>query len=298
MSESVDAIRGSLSGALRGKRLVLAMSGGISIYRSPDIARLLIRHGANVLPFMSGEAVKLLGPKVMEWATGNKPVVGLSGYAEHVNICGRSDVVLIAPATANTIGKISSGIADTSISLCSMVAMGAGIPLVVVPAMNESMWRNPLVKRNLETLSKLGARVVEPIIEEGKAKLPPIEDVVESVIDSLAPRDMIGMRALITSGPTREYIDATKYVTTPSSGLTGYYMSREAAARGASVTVVSGPVGVRYPPNVAVKTVTGVLDMYEAVMNELRAASYDFVILAAAPLDFYAANRERGKLDS
>ena len=155
-----------------------------------------------------------------------------------------------------------------------------------------------MVRRNGEFLPKGGGRGVEPPMGGGKEKLPPVDEVVESVIDSLAPRDMIGMRVLVTSGPTREHIDATKYVTTPSSGLTGYYMSREAAARGASVTVVSGPVGVRYPPNVTVKTVTSVLDMYDAVMNELKAVSYDFVILTAAPLDFYVANREKGKLDS
>jgi len=298
MPESIESIRGSLSWALRGKTIILAMSGGISIYRIPDVARLLIRHGANVVPFMSREASNLINPRIMEWATGNKPIIKMSGYAEHVNICGESDAVLVAPATANTIGKIANGIADTPITLCVMVALGAHIPIVIAPAMNDNMWNNPLVKSNLDSLAQLGVRIVEPVIMEEKAKLASMDEIVESVIDSLSPRDMHGMRILVTSGPTREYIDGTKYITTPSSGLTGYYMSREAASRGASVTVVSGPVDIRYPSHVTVIQVTSVLEMYEKVIEEVNKTNYDIVILAAAPLDFYVKNRIQGKIDS
>lgn len=175
---------------MRGKRIVLALTGGISIYRVPDIARELIRHGADIITFMSKEASKLLGPRIMEWATGNPVYVELSGYAEHVNICTTANAVVVIPATANTISKVANGIGDTSVTLCAMTTLGAGVPLLFVPAMNESMWRNPIIKSNIDKLRGLGVRFVEPVIEEGKAKLAPNQEVVDSVIDLLSPRDM------------------------------------------------------------------------------------------------------------
>ncbi len=291
-------IRGSRSNLLSGKRILLALTGGISIYRVPDVARELIRHGADVVTFMSREAAKLLSPKVMEWATGNRVYTGLSGYAEHVNVCLSVDAVVIAPATANTIAKVANGIGDTTVTLCAMVALGAGKPLLMVPAMNESMWRNPIVRGNIDRLRSVGVRFVEPVLEEGKAKLAPSEEIVESVIDLLAPGDMNGLSVLVTSGPTHERIDATKYITTPSSGLTGYYFAREAMARGARVTLVTGPVNIRDPPNVEVIRVTSVLEMYEEVMRLVGSRHYDIAILTAAPLDFYVKNTFSDKLSS
>lgn len=296
--EDVELIRGSKSRLLQGKRIVLALTGGISIYRVPDIARELIRHGADVTTFMSREASELLGPRVMEWATGNPVYVELSGYAEHVNICTTANAVVIAPATANTVSKIANGIGDTSVTLCAMTALGSGVPLLLVPAMNESMWRNPIVRANIEKLRDLGVRFVEPIIEEGKAKLAPNQEVVDSVIDLLSPRDMDGLSVLITSGPTHEYIDATKYITTPSSGLTGYYFAREASARGARVTLIEGPVSISDPPGVEVYKVESVLEMYDTAIKLVSKRHYDLAILTAAPLDFYVRDRVSGKISS
>jgi phosphopantothenoylcysteine decarboxylase/phosphopantothenate--cysteine ligase len=296
--EDIELIRGSRSNLLRGKSIVLALSGGISIYRVPDVARELIRHGAHVTTFMSREARKLLSPRIMEWATGGAVYVELSGYAEHVNICSSADAVVFIPATANTIGKLANGIADTPITLCGMTALGAGKPVLIVPAMNESMWRNPIVRANVDRLRDLGIGFVEPVVEEGKAKLAPIDEVVDSVIDMLAPKDMAGLSVLITSGPTHEHIDATKYITTPSSGLTGYYFAREALARGARVTLVEGPVSIRDPPNAEVFRVTGVLEMYDTVIKLVSKRRYDLAILTAAPLDFYVKDRVEGKLSS
>ncbi|WP_054854022.1 bifunctional phosphopantothenoylcysteine decarboxylase/phosphopantothenate--cysteine ligase CoaBC [Vulcanisaeta distributa] len=299
--EDVELIRGSKSRLLQGKRIALALTGGISIYRVPDIARELIRHGgADVTTFMSKEASELLGPRVMEWATGNPVYVELSGYAEHVNICTTANAVVIAPATANTISKIANGIGDTSVTLCAMTALGSGVPLLLVPAMNESMWRNPVIKTNIEKLRNLGGvRFVEPVIEEGKAKLAPNQEVVDSVIDLLSPRDMVGLSVLITSGPTHEYIDATKYITTPSSGLTGYHFAREAMARGgARVTLIEGPVGISDPPGAEIYRVKSVLEMYDVAIKLVSKRHYDLAILTAAPLDFYVKDRVSGKLSS
>ncbi|WP_291767316.1 bifunctional phosphopantothenoylcysteine decarboxylase/phosphopantothenate--cysteine ligase CoaBC [Caldivirga sp. UBA161] len=298
MSEDIEAIRGSLSKLLEGKRIMLVVTGGISIYRIPDVARGLIRHGAFVEVFMSRTASRLLNPLIMHWATGSKPLIELSGYAEHVRLCANSDAVVVAPATANLIGKVANGVSDSSVSLCLMVAMGAGKPILMVPAMNINMWMNPIVKSNVEKLRNLGVRFLEPIIEEGKAKIPHTDEIIESTIDLTSPRNMSGLRVLVTSGPTREYIDDVKYITTPSSGLTGYYIAREAAARGAEVYVVSGPVNIRYPSNVKLINVTSVMDMHNAVMELLRSKQIHVAFFAAAPLDFYVKDKVRGKLSS
>jgi phosphopantothenoylcysteine decarboxylase/phosphopantothenate--cysteine ligase len=161
--------------------------------------------------------------------------------------------------------------------------------------MNLAMWNTPQVQEAVRRLGK-EALVVPPLVEEGKAKYPPPEDVVEHVIDVTAPRDYEGLRVLVTAGPTREYLDDVKYLTTPSSGLTGYYFAREAAARGAEVSLVMGPTGLRPPGNVAVVKVTSVLEMYQAVAE--RAKQHHVFIFAAAPLDFYVEKKISGKIDS
>ena len=298
MSEDIEAIRGSLSKLLKDKRIVLAITGSVSIYRIPDAARGLIRHGAFVEVFMSRTASRLLNPLIMHWATGNKPLIELSGYTEHVSLCANSDAIVVAPATANLIGKVANGVSDSPVSLCLTVAMGAGKPILMVPAMNINMWMNPIVKNNVEKLRNLGVKFLEPVIEEGKAKIPPTDEVIESTIDLTSPRNMSGLRVLVTSGPTREYIDDVKYITTPSSGLTGYYIAREAAARGAEVYVVSGPVNVRYPSGVKVINITSVLDMHNAVIELLKNKRIHVAFFAAAPLDFYVRDKVKGKLSS
>lgn len=291
MSE-VEAIRGTYSNLLRGAKIVLVVSSGVSLYKSIDTARLLIRHGADVHVFMTPKAARLVSPHLFWWATGNKPVVRLTGAAEHIEICGKADVLLVAPATANTLVKLSLGIADNAALTCALAASGAK---VVVPAMNQAMWNTPQVQEAVRRLGK-EALVVPPLVEEGKAKYPPPEDVVEYVIDATAPRDYEGLRVLATAGPTREHLDDVKYITTPSSGLTGYYFAREAAARGAEVTLIMGPTDLKPPNNVAVVKVTSVLEMYQAVIE--RAKHHDVFIFAAAPLDFYVEKKISGKIDS
>ncbi|ABP49818.1 MULTISPECIES: bifunctional phosphopantothenoylcysteine decarboxylase/phosphopantothenate--cysteine ligase CoaBC [Pyrobaculum] len=292
MSE-VDAIRGTYSNLLAGAKIALIVSSGVSLYKSIDLARLLIRHGADVHVFMTPKAARLVSPHMFQWATGRRPVVRLTGAAEHVEICSKADVVVVAPATANTIAKLSLGIADNAALTCALAASRA--KMVIVPAMNLSMWEAPAVREALERLGRR-ALVAPPVVEEGKAKYPPPEEVTEYVIDATAPRDYEGVRVLVTAGPTHEHIDDVKYITTPSSGLTGYYFAREAAARGAKVTLVAGPAAIRQPPGVEMVKVTSVLEMHRAVVE--RAAHHDVFIFAAAPLDFYVEKRACGKIDS
>ena len=297
MPSEVESIRGSESRLLWGVKVGLLVTGGISIYRVPDLARGLIRHGAYVDVYMTREASRLISPKIFKWATGGRVFTRLSGYAEHVSLCPSYDIIVVAPATANTIGKVANGVADNPVTLCLMAAMGAGKPIIMAPAMNINMWLSPILGENIGKLRRLGVTVLEPRIEEGKAKLPDVDEVVEAAIDALAPRDLKGLRILITSGPTREHVDDVKYLTTPSSGLTGYYIAREALARGASVVVVSGPVGLKYPKGVEVINVEGVLEMRDAVMDIVR-RGIDVAIFSAAPLDYYVAERYPGKLPS
>jgi phosphopantothenoylcysteine decarboxylase/phosphopantothenate--cysteine ligase len=289
----VEAIRGTYSNLLRGAKIALVVSSGVSLYKSIDTARLLIRHGADVYVFMTPKAARLVSPHLFWWATGHRPVVRLTGAAEHIEICGKADVLLVAPATANTLVKLSLGIADNAALTCALAAGGA--KKVVVPAMNLTMWNSPQVQEAVRRLGK-EALVVPPLVEEGKAKYPPPDVVVDYVVDLTAPRDYEGLRVLVTAGPTREFIDDVKFITTPSSGLTGYYFAREAAARGAEVTLVAGPTDLKPPNNVAVVKVTSVLEMYQAVVE--RAKDHDVFIFAAAPLDFYVEKRISKKIDS
>jgi len=276
--------------------VILGVTGSAAVYRSVDVARELIRHGADVRVFASRAAARLVSPRLFKWATGNDVVVEAS-WGEHVEWCTSARAVLIAPATANTLAKISMGVADTAPTLCAVTAMGAGVPLIVAPAMNEALAKAPQVAEAVERLRKMGVRVVDPVVEEGKAKLPPPSELVEHVIDATAPRDMKGLTVLVTSGPTREHIDEIKFVTTPSSGLTGAVFAREALARGARVILVSGPGSPRVL-GAEVFPVTSVLDMHRVVTELARTRRIDVAIFAAAPLDYYVANRVGGKLSS
>lgn len=265
------------------------------MYKSIDLARLLIRHGADVTAVLSAKAARLVSPELFRWATGRRPVYKLTGRAEHISICAKADILVVAPATANTIAKAALGVADGVATACIHAALGAGARAVFVPTMNSAMWRNPALQEAISRLKSWGVMVVEPKMEEGKAKYPEVEEVAESVIDASAPRDMSGLKVLVTAGPTHEHIDDIKYISTPSSGLTGIYFAREAAARGAEVVLVAGP-GVRPPPNVKAIPATSVLDMYKAVVE--LAPSQDLMVFAAAPLDFYVAERASGKISS
>jgi len=293
----LKGLEGSLSKILAGRRIVVGVTGGVAAYRVVDLVRQLIRHGAHVRVVMSEKAAELISPEIFEWASGRRPITKFTGRAEHISVCSRADILVVAPATANTIGKIAHGVADTTVTLCAMAALGGGARVVLVPSMNYALWSSPFFSESLDKLRSRGVIIVEPVIEEGKAKIPPVEEIVESVVDATAPRDMEGLKVLITAGPTREYIDDVKYITTPSSGLTGIYFAREASARGAEVVLVSGPINFGISPRARVVRVTSVKEMYDAVMSLAREIQYDIVILSAAPLDF-TVDKTPGKLDS
>ncbi len=270
-----------------------------------------MRHGATVVPVLSAEAARLIGEPLLHWATGQRPVTELTGEIEHVaqvgNVPGHADLLLIAPATANTIGKIAAGIDDGPVTTFATTAIGEGIPVIVVPAMHEPMYRHPIVGRNLETLRGIGVEVVMPRIEEGKAKIASNEEILSAVVRLLAelPADggeterdaaatvgtgpggrLGGRRVLVTAGRTVEYLDPIRVITNNSTGKMGMALATAALEAGAEVTVIYGKGSATAPPRARVVRVETAEQMHAAVREQLAAPGYDVVIAAAAVGDW------------
>ena len=283
-------IIGTLGNELKGKQIVLCVTGSVAAVQSPDIARNLMRHNAEVFTVMSQMAQKIIHPYLMEWATGNPVITELTGQIEHVALAGehpnKVDLVLIAPATANTISKITCGIDDTPVTTVASTAFGSGIPIIVVPAMHESMYRHPILVENIKKLTALGVDFVGPRLEEDKAKIAGTEEIVEAVIRKLTSQDMAGWRVLVTAGPTLEYIDPVRVITNKSSGKMGAAIATEALRRGAEVTLVYGSGHAILPPEAHVIQVETSQEMYDAVVSELKSERIDVVIATAAVGDW------------
>lgn len=250
-----------------------------------------MRHGAEVFAVMSQMAQKIVHPYLMEWATGNPVVTELTGKIEHVALTGeykeKADLVLVAPATANTISKIACGIDDTPVTSVVSTAFGSETPIIVVPAMHKSMYHHPVLIENIKKLESLGVDFVGPRIEEDKAKIAETEEILRPVFRKLeAKKELTGIDVLVTAGPTVEYIDPVRVITNKSSGKMGVAITEEALARGAQVTLIYGP-GMAVPPkNAKLISVETTEQMYKAVVSELKSKKYDIVIATAAPADW------------
>jgi len=284
-------IIGTKGSELKGKKIVLCITGSVAAVRSSEIARELMRHGAEVFAVMSQMAQRIVHPYLMEWATGNPVVTELTGKIEHVALTGgseeRADLVLVAPATANTISKIACGIDDTPVTSVVSTAFGSEIPIIVVPAMHESMYRHPVLIENIKKLETLGVDFVGPRVEEDKAKIAETEEILEAVFRRLeVKKELLGVNVLVTAGPTVEYIDPIRVITNKSSGKMGVAVAEEALARGAQVTLIYGP-GMAVPPKSAklISVETTEL-MHKAVASELRSKKYNMVIATAAAADW------------
>ncbi len=297
------SITGSKSKELIGKRIILCVTGSVAAIRSPDIARELMRLGADVYVVMTKMAEHIVHPDMFEWSTGNPVVTELTGKIEHVQYGGEhekhADLILVAPSTANTIGKAAAGIDDTPVTTFLTTAIGAGIPVIIAPAMHASMYRHPIVNENIEKLRRIGVEVLMPRFEEGKAKIPDTPEIVEAVRRRLAfRRDLAGRRFLITAGPTRAYIDAFRYISNPSSGKMGVAIAEDALMRGAEVTLVYGPVTSPPPLGAKVVEVETTEEMLNAVVKELKEKKYDAAILSAAASDWGPVDRVMEKIPS
>lgn len=243
----VENIRGSASSHLEGRRIVLAVAGSIAAVKTVELARELIRHGADVIPVMSAAATRILHPDALEFATGNSPITRLTGQVEHVALLGkvpaRADLLLVAPATGNTVAKMALAIDDGPVTTCATVAFGSGVPVVVAPAMHEVMLDQPVLAEHQATLqARFGVTWVEPLREENKAKLADIDTIVEAVIHRLAQASgpLAGKKALVISGATVEPIDPIRILTNRSSGRSGLIIARELHRLGAEVTLWQG----------------------------------------------------------
>jgi Phosphopantothenate-cysteine ligase (EC 6.3.2.5)/Phosphopantothenoylcysteine decarboxylase (EC 4.1.1.36) len=283
----VERIRGKKSERLKGKKIVLGVTGSIAAVETVKLARELIRRGAEVFAVMSKSARKIIHPYALEFATGNKVITEITGEVEHVKFLGKdgiADLFLIAPSTANTIGKIANGIDDTPVTTFATTALGAKKPVLIVPAMHEAMIDNDLVIRNIEKLKGMGVEIIEPKLEEGKAKFPEIEKICLHVERALYPKEFAGKKVLVTAGPTFEHLDPIRFISNKSSGLMGKEIALELWRRGAEVVFISSKnLGISLP-NFKQIEVRSVLDMLKAVLNEIKDCS--LFVSAAAASDF------------
>ena len=296
-------IIGSKSRELQGKKIILCITGSVAAIKSTEVARELMRRGADVYAVMTKSAQQIIHPDMVEWATGNPVVTELTGQIEHVTYAGEherhADLILVAPSTANTIGKVAAGIDDTPVTTTLTTGIGAGIPVIIAPAMHASMYKHPIVLENIEKLGRIGIKVLMPRMEEGKAKIPDTDEIVQAVVDRLTvERDLVGKRVLITAGPTRSYLDAFRYITNPSSGKMGVAIAENALARGAEVTLVYGPATAKPPREAKIIHIETTEEMLDAVVGELKASKYHAAILSAAAADYGAADRKMEKTPS
>ena len=284
---------------LSGKRIVLCVAGSVAAYKAIELARLLMRHGADVTCVTSNAATKLIQPDYFKWATGNEVITKLTGELEHIRLAdyNQSDLIIVYPATANTLGKLANGIDDTPISTVLTVGFGSKIPILMCLAMHDSMYENSAVKRNIQFL-KNKIEFISPQMIEGKAKAPEPEDVLEYVLKKFGFSSALkNKKVLMTAGPTIEHIDPVRVITNQSTGKTGVSLASELISAGAKVTLVYGP-GEEKPPNGAkIINVLSSKEMLNAVKIELK-KKFDIIIMTAAVADYIPTNPSKKKIKS
>jgi phosphopantothenoylcysteine decarboxylase / phosphopantothenate---cysteine ligase len=297
-------IVGSVSNLLNGKKIVLCITGSVSAYKAIDLARLLMRHGAQVLPVMSKSVgKKFLTNDMMRWATGNKVVSKLTGDLEHISIAnpGRSDLILVYPCTANTLSKFANGIDDSTVTTVLSVALGAKIPIMIAPAMHGAMYKNSIIKGNVDKIKLLGVTILNPIFTEDKAKIISPELALKQVLDNFCiTPPTIQIKVLITAGSTVEHIDPIRVLTNLSSGKMGISIATVAAENGASVKLLYG-YGNLVPPkseNIDVLRITNSKDLFRIMKDALLKYEPDIVIHTAAVSDYTVKNISRRKFDT
>lgn len=298
-----ERIHGVSGNSLHGKTVVLGVCGSIAAVETVGLVRELVRHGARVVPVMSQAATRIVHPDALEFAAGVRPITQLTGQVEHVRYCGapprEGDVFLIAPATANTLSKIALGIDDTAVTTFATTALGSGMPVIVAPAMHEAMMGNPAIKERLEELRGFGVTFVDPVIQEGKAKLAPADDILAAVRRAVGPRDMEGRRVLVIAGSTAEPIDHVRVITNRSSGRTGAEIVRALDARGAGVTLLASEgLLERFRVRCAETVSFGTVDDILARLGEMGDLNRFAAIVNCAAISDYTTTLREGKIPS
>lgn len=278
---------------LKGKTVVLGVSGGIAAYKIASLASMLKKQHANVEVIMTENATNFITPVTFETLTGTKCLVdtfdrNFEFHVEHIALAKKADVFMIAPATANVVAKIAHGIAD---DMLTTTFLACKKPKLIVPAMNTNMYENPITQDNLNICRRYGMKVIEPACgylacgDTGAGKMPEPEELFEYIMQEIAyEKDLAGKKILVTAGPTREAIDPVRYITNHSTGKMGYAIAQAAARRGAKVTLVSGPVSLSVPLGVKAVPVVSARDMFEAVTAVSE--EQDVIIKAAAVADY------------
>ena len=288
---------------LKGKTVLLGVTGGIAAYKAASLASALIKQHAAVEVIMTQNATQFITPLTFEQLTGRKVMVdtfdrNFVHQVEHIALADRTDLVMIAPATANVCAKIAHGLAD---DMLTTTVLACNCPKLIAPAMNTNMYENPVTQDNLELLRKYGWDVIMPASGRlacgavGAGKLPEPEYLLSHILRYIAmPHDLSGINVLVTAGPTQESLDPVRYITNHSTGKMGYAIANAAMLRGANVTLISGPVSITPPPFVKVIPVTSAKDMYEAVCE--HANTQDYIFKAAAVADYTPAQYCDNKL--
>lgn len=288
---------------LKGKTVVLGVTGSIAAYKIANLASMLVKKHADVHVIMTHNATNFINPITFETLTGNKCLVDtfdrkFQFNVEHVALAKRADVFMVAPASANIIGKIAGGIAD---DMLSTTIMPAKCPKIIAPAMNTGMIENPIVQDNIAKLQSYGYEIVESATgylacgDTGKGKLPDPEVLEAYILRAIArEKDMKGVKILVTAGPTREAIDPVRYITNHSTGKMGYAIAKQAMLRGADVTLVTGKVEIAPPMFVNTVDITSAQDMYDEVMA--RSREQDVIVKAAAVADYKPAEVAEHKI--
>lgn len=289
---------------LKGKTVLIGVAGGIAAYKTAGLVSMLVKQGACVHVIMTEHAVNFINPITFETLSGNKCIVdtfdrNFQHKVEHVSLGKQADVLMIAPATANVIGKLANGIAD---DMLTTTFLACRCPVLLAPAMNTAMYQNPIVQDNMEKLKGYGCRVIEAASgylacgDTGSGKMPEPDVLYQYIEKEIAfEKDMKGKRVMVTAGPTEEALDPVRYITNHSSGKMGYALARAAMLRGADVTLVSGPVALKPPMDVKMISVVSAADMFRAVTEHFE--EQDIVIKAAAVADYrpVSVNREKVK---
>lgn len=281
---------------LKGKHVVLAVTGGIAAYKMATMASLLVKQHADVQVLMTQNATNFINPITFETLTGHKCLVdtfdrNFEFNVEHVSVAKQANIALVAPATANVIGKLANGLAD---DMLTTTLLACKCKKLVAPAMNTQMYENPTVQDNLKKLEHYGMELIQPVSghlacgDSGMGKMVEPEVMLQYILRDLAlEKDMQGLKVLVTAGPTQEAIDPVRYITNHSTGTMGYQLARNCMLRGAEVTLVTGRTALTPPPFVKVVSVVSAQEMYEAVTS--RAAEQDIIIKAAAVADYRPA---------
>ncbi|MDO9528944.1 MAG: bifunctional phosphopantothenoylcysteine decarboxylase/phosphopantothenate--cysteine ligase CoaBC [Syntrophales bacterium] len=287
---------------LKGKKIVLGITGGIAAYKSAELTRELIKRGAEVKVIMTANATKFITPLTFQTLSVNAVYTDMFSLIEeheigHISLADEAEILVIAPATANIIGKIASGLAD---DLLSTTVMATKAPVLICPAMNSNMYTNDIVKENMSKLASNNYFFIESAYgelacgAEGYGRLPPLDEIIEEIETILTESDLTGEKILITAGPTQEPFDPVRYITNHSSGKMGYALATMARRRGAEVTLISGPSSLPEPFGVKFFKVSSALEMRDTVMNNMQDSTV--IIKAAAVADFRPATISDNKI--